>query len=392
MQFYVQQPLYAVFAGPGCSCLYGAPYSSTTIMQTLFGLEKDNGQGIVSVPAWNYVRLGLLNNLKTVVSYYRRFPLRIDASHFLIKLIFSLGVSRNQPVDRFYADVQSRALNAAMTRGMTTSISKGQLFDSVFYGGCKEIIIGHDEDFDFVEAERNWRDLQPVRILHHPITDLGLNVPDGERYSLEDGLAVIAINIPMLALQYREFRRYEDELAERTGENPRSIANFLYSYPLLNAMGSHLDAVVFNRLYHLLKGYPMGVSQRRHPFYLTDYSANLDAAQKTVLEVLAKNHRKFDGVMRSVPLIVQDNLAEFARLPDVAATRQVLWGLAAARLQLLSFLFQAQRDDPYIRNASEVNRIVKNFRLWNTDKALSSSLPVDLYFDLKSDLTKVIPP
>jgi hypothetical protein len=66
--------------------------------------------------------------------------------------------------------------------------------------------------------------------------------------------------------------------------------------------------------------------------------------------------------------------------------------LAAARLQLLSFLFQAQRDDPYIRNASEVNRIVKNFRLWNTDKALSSSLPVDLYFDLKSDLTKVIPP
>ena len=359
-------------------------------MQKLFGLSRDTNQGVMSVPEWDYVRQELLRSLNTVTSFYHRFPSRIDGSHFLIKVLYGIGVNRDQPLDRYYGYVTAKAMNHAMALGMTSSISKGKLFDGIFYGGdTKEILIGHDEDFDFEKAAASWQELEPIRVLHHPKSDLNMNVPDGTTTSSEDGLAVIAINIPMLLIQYREFMKREQMIAEATGESPRGVQHFIFSYPLTNMLRSHLDVAIFNRLYNTLFDIPFGQSSKKHSFYITDSSNRLNIVQRKQVELLRKSTKRFDTIMRSIPMVSVPTMSELAELPDMVVTRQVVWGLAASRLQMLSFLFNATGDDPRIQNASEVNHVLRTFQIYRTDMALRSSLPYSLYFDARSDLDKI---
>lgn len=360
-------------------------------MQTLFRLEDDSNVGIVSAPEWNYVRSGLQKNLNTVVQYYQRFPSRVDGSSLIQKILYSIGIPRDLPIDRFYAAVNSRALNAAMALGFTTSISKGQIFYDNFYGGkCPEVIIGHTTGFDFYQAQRNWEQLQPITILRHPKSDLAMHIPDGGVTSSEEGLAVIAVNIPMLAIQYREWRLREDAMALAAGENPRPVGNYIYSYPLTNAVYSHVDVALFNRLYNRLHGYPNGVTQRRHSFATVDFTRRLDDIQDLLLGILSRNHRQFDGVLKTVPMVSTPDLSRLAELPDTVPTRQVLWGLSAARIKMLSFMFQAQGDEARLRNASEVNRVIRNLEMWNTQQAWMNSMPVGAYMECKYDFDIVM--
>lgn len=358
-------------------------------MQRLFRIETDSNQGIVSVAQWDWLRQGLLRNLDTVTSYYRSFPSRIDGSHFLIRLIFSMAISKNLDLDRAYAIASSRGLTIGTANRMTSSMSKGMLFDGVFYGpGCKEILIAHDEPFDYRRIRDNWRALRPITVLQHPKSDLNMNVPDGSATSDETGLAVIAINVPMLAMQFREFKIYEDALSEVTGNNPRGVTHFIHSYPLTNMLYSHLDIAVFNRLHHLSRGIPLGVASKKHSFFLTDFSNKLKEVQLKQLSILLNAPKRFDTMLRMIPLVTSKNLWDLARLPKTADTRQVVWALATGRIDLLSFMFTAA-PNPRIQNAREVNNINRMLKLFHVDQVLSSMLPIDLYFSVQRELARI---
>lgn len=360
-------------------------------MQKLFGFDKVVNEGVVTVPDWDYLRAGFLTSLATVTSFYRSHAGRVDGSHFLIKLIYGVGVPRALPLDRFYAMCQRVSLGVAMANKMTSSVSKGDLFKGVFYGkGVTEVLIGHDEDFDFEDAAKNWQQLRPIRVLSHPKSDLGLKIPDGTGDGLEEGVAVIAINIPMLALQYRQWSEIEWARAEEAGDSPAGITQFIYSYPLTNMLYSHLDVTLFNRLYNLLNGIPLASINAKHSFFLTDYTNKLNKVQKQQLDILSRSQRKFNGMLETIPMVSCSTLAELAHLPDIAPTRQVIWALALSRLEMLSFLFKASALEPRTRNGAEVNRIVRNFQLYRTDKALQSSLPYNLYFDAKRDIDTIV--
>ena len=356
-------------------------------MQNYFGLDKGGNEGISITPDWKYLRSGLLANLKTVMTYYRVYTGKVDASHFLIKLINTVGVSRSLPTDRFYANCMMKTIGIASANKMTTPANNGDIFDGVFYGkGTREIIIGHSEPFDYDEAALNWQDLEPIKVLKHPKSDLNLNLPTGEVTSNETGTAVIAINIPMLALQYKQWKYLEDLRALKAGDNPRGITHFLFNYPLVNMMPSHLDVCVFNRAYNLLNGIPFGESRVRHPFYMTDFSKRLNDVQLNQLDILRNSmNKRFDTLLQTMPVPVAGTLSELAELPDIAQTRQVIWALVLARLSMLSFLFKVTKLRPREINAAEVNRIHWKLSLYKTEKALQRILPGDAFNDAMID-------
>lgn len=369
-------------------CLFH--YNHKYIMHQLLRINNTIEQGLQDFPAWEILRRGLSLNLSNVVNYYHRFPGRVDGSHFLVKLISSMNVSKTISLDRFYATANSRALNLSKSLMMTSSISTGKVFDGVFYGeGVKEILIAHDEYFDFFEAAENWRSLQPIKVLSHPKSDLMINIPNGKSYSLEEGIAVIAINVPMLVLQYREYQRYEDSIALAKGESPRGLTHYIYSYALTNMLYSHLDIAVFNRLYNLLVGAPLGESDRKHSFYIQDYSDKVTDLQLLQLRTLERNPRKLDAMMKMVPLVTESNLSELVKLPDMVPTRQVVWALVLGRLQTLSFLYNASVDEARVRNGSEVNRISRMFELFSIESILERVLPVDLFLDCKRQVDRI---
>jgi len=358
-------------------------------MQNLLNMQTGTNQGLLTAPWWSYVQNGLQSNLDQVISYYRMYPTAVNSSHFLCKLLTTLGTHQDSDYLRFINTVNGRSLGVAMSHQMTSSISRGILFDGIFYGeGVSEIIIGHNENFDLYEAKENWRNLQPIKILRHPKSDLSLMPLNGKSYNSEQGLAVISINMVMLAVQYREFSIIENKISNETGESPRSMEQFILAYPLTNALKSHLDHVLFNRLYNLLKNKPLGDTVKKHSFFLVDYSDKLLGIQKQILQNLQTNYL-FDTYMRNVPLVTNNNLLELSTLPECPPTRQVIWGLVCSRLPILDFLFSLS-NNTRAYNSRDINNIQRYLNLFQTEKALKASLPINLFFNERSIINKIM--
>jgi hypothetical protein len=360
-------------------------------MYNLFNLMAPAGQGVHKDPAWLYVRDGLKRSLGTVISYYRKHPMAVQSSHFLVRLLHSITVPQSMNLERYYDNVDAMALNMSMALKMTSPIYRGHLFDGVFYGqDCPEVLIAHTDAFDPFEAHRNWQNLCPVKVLRHPKSDLGMNLPDGTHSGSETGLAVIAINIPMLAIQYRAFRLNEEMLADINPESQRSIMQFIHMYVLPNMLFSHLDIALFNRMENHRKGAPLGETTKQHPFYLTDFTDKVDRVQEGILHNLQRAGKDFTGILRSVPLVTKDTLERAMALPDVAPTRQVLWGLVLARLPILTFLFSVLEDGPGMRSRTEVNRVLRAIQQWKTDQLLRTMLPVEEYLFAQDEIDNIL--
>ncbi len=370
-------------------CLKDSKIEPTTMLN-LFGMPASATTGVVGVPLWDYVRDGLRDNLTIATSYYRRYPVRVDSAHLLAQLLYSIGILKNQPIDQLYSYLSTRALKAATACRLTSSINKGELHNGVFYGpGTREVIIAHDDEFDPWEAQRNWRDLRPVQVLYHSHSDLGLFPPNGERTSNDDGMAVISINVPMLAIQYREFFNHESQIAAASGENPRSIMFFLGAYPLTNMLYSHLDTAVFNRLYCRRFNIPLGDSVKKQPMYLTDFGDKLDQVQIQQLEQLAKRSQKFSDALSMIPMVTAHSLFDLTDLPDMAPTRQVIWALILSRMRLLSFAANATSQVARTQSGSEINHLLRLFTLYNPDKVFQAVLPPEVYYDVKRDMEEI---
>jgi len=360
-------------------------------MQTLFNLVSPIQQGIVHLPEWQYVRDGLKKNLKMVISFHRKNPMAVESSHFLVRLLQSITVPQSLNIERYYDNVDTISLNVSMALKMTSSISNGQMFDGVFYGkGNPEILIAHNENFDPIEATKNWENLSPVRVLRHSLSDLGLNVPDGKINGSETGLAVIGINIPMLAVQYRAFRFNEIAVSEGEDGSQRSIMEFIRMYVLPNMLFSHLDHALFNRIDNLQKGAPLGESKRQHSFLLLDYTDRVNAVHVSILRNLDTISKDFMGILQSVPCVSKSNANELMKLPNIAPTRQVVWALVIARLPSLLFMFSVSKDGPGTKNRSEVNRVLRYITSYKSDNLMKTMLPRDVIDDVQFDIQQVI--
>jgi hypothetical protein len=311
----------------------------------------------------------------------------VDSSHFLIRILESITVPQSMNLERYYANVDAGSLNVSMALKLTSPVFRGQIFNGIFYGpGNTEILIGHDESFDPFAAHDDWENLAPVKVLRHPISHLGMNIPDGKSNDTETGIAVIAINIPMLAVQYRAFRLNEIEVCAETGDSEKSIMEFIRMYVLPNMMTSHLDNVIFNRIDKMQRGIPFGSTKKHHSFYLMDWTWRVDYVHSRLLLQLNEMQRDFTGILRSIQLVTEQSVEDLMYFPDLSPTRQILWALVTARVNVLSFLYSVTKHMQGDRNGTETNRILRVLNSYGVDSALRQALPTEAYFDVASEI------
>lgn len=364
-------------------------------MHGLFNLMPGVNIPTMYAANWHYAREGLRHNLKKVVEFYQTHSMAVESEHFLVRLLQSITTPKALPLDRYYAIVDALSLNLGMALKMTSSISKGHVFPGTFYGpGCTEVLIAENADFDVEAVNRNWENVQAIRVLRHPRSDLGLNLPDGKKTGSETGFAVIAINIPMLAVQYRAFRQREDEYSLRTGEPGRTIMQFIHMHVLPNMLYSHFDYVMFNRIYNLKRGAPLGESSKPHPFYITDFSQKLNAVHATVLVNLSAVGQDFAGILRSIPAVTKNNLDDVLVIPEMAPTRQVIWALALSRFPAIDFMLDmvkgGNQGGAEIRNQQQLNGLMQAIRAYRTGAVFSSVLDRDSLFDVDMEIDDIV--
>ena len=359
-------------------------------MQTFFNTTEPIGQAVFQPPQWSYLNDGLKRNLQTVKDYYKIRPFAVKSNHFLARLLNNLGVSYNLNLERFYDIADARASTISMGFKMTSSVYRGSHFKDVFYGGnISEIFILDEEYCDPYETYKNWMDVSAVKVLMHPKSDLNLLMPNGKSYDAEPGVAVISINIAKLAVQFKAFLDREEKRMNELNESPKTVAQFIHMFVLPNMLDSQLDIALFNRVYNLVTNSPMREANKKHPFFLTDYSKMVDKVYSDIVDVFSSSDKRYKVMLKSFPCVSVENFEKLMVLPDNAPTRQIIWSQVVARVKVLELLVKLSPNNGNSLNKADNNTFSRNFKLYENDKALSDLVQSSNYYELIKSIADV---
>lgn len=310
-------------------------------MQTVFAPSKPGARAPMVFGRFSTVKQALRRNLNKVQSYYHERSLAVKNNHLLCRIINSIAINYTSDLQRFYDIVDARASSMAMAFKLSSDTYQGDIHDGVFYGeGTPEILVSDTSLIDPVACFGKWRYLEPVRILSHPKTDIEMHLPNGIAYSREQGLSVISIHIPMLLVMYRGFVHEQLEVLQRGGQ-AKTVAQFVNTYVLPNAVGSHFDLALINRCMALSLGQEVvGQTARKHPFALEDVRSQVDGILKDVNGILRRQTYSLEDMILSIPCLSAADATHALKLPPMSPTFQYAWVEVVARAHYLAwFMF-----------------------------------------------------
>lgn len=355
-------------------------------MITLLNNLSARNKGIISFPEWDYIRAGLTMNMDHANKYYRSGAYAVASDHELIKLIYGLATSVEMDLFEFYKRVDAKALTVAQQLGYTTTMSKGRIFNNVFFGGkSKEVIIVTDESFDPEVVSKNWMDARPIKVLRHGFDKIDCFGLNGKLES--NGISVFAINLPMLAVQYRAYRKWQETyVTKETGRN--SIYHFCYSYPINNMIYEAMDHAVFNRMIRLRQGIITSDNEEKHPFHVTNFTLRCDRILLKLNNSLDDTERDMATISKMLPLVAKQDVLELLGLPDIFESRQVNWAIYLARIDMLLFLLSFK--GVFKQNGSEINEIKYTLRQYLGDGTIQSAVPKELFLKQKAVIEQLL--
>lgn len=342
-------------------------------MFSLFQTVKQNYTGESAFYGLHDFERKLLEDHKKVVSYYRTHGFFIPNEHLLVRLISTVSTPLAYDDLRYYEVTQARALHVARTLRITSSINTGSWWKNVFLQGCYELIIAYDGDEARpTELLKDWRNLQPVKFLDHPLSNFGMAIPDGRRRQTEEGLAVIGIDIPMLMMQYRGFMLEQMLRNETENKAIETTKQFVAKYVLPNMLKSQLDIALMNRVVCQFYGQPYGKVTVPHAFPISDYSMMFDAVAKQVIHKFKDNSFPYEAVLAQLPKLFSDYPL---LMPDIANTRQVWWSLFLSRVKIMMFLLDFGGKKGRTVNGKEITEIKVIARQFRSSGEFNQAMP-----------------
>lgn len=344
---------------------------------------------IVRYPEFTYIQTTYLRELSNITQYYHNRVYAVKSNHFLSMLLNQLDIPIQYQTDRYVDVASTRATYVAEHMKMTSSVYAGKIFDGIFYGsGCKEILIMDDSYFNPYYAEYNWKRISAVRVLLHPKSDLGLLLPNGKPTSSDTGLAVISINIPLLALQYRAFLLNQLNRDDESGR--LGVQHFIHMYVLPNMLYSHMDIVIMNRMMNLYYAAPMGVAYVKHPFNVLNYSKRIDRILLNIIDTLSDKKMLYEVLLLSIPGIVHQSMDVSLQLPDVALTRQIYWAMIMSRLSIMMYMIDLGGEKDIRLNMSSINALKRILKRFRSDNIVSTILPEGIRYDMLDIADKIL--
>jgi hypothetical protein len=366
-------------------------------MYDLFSNELVTTQAIQTLPQFVFIKSGLTRELLKITSHYRTNVTRVLNQHPLVRFILSLPISMRRDVNSIVDRANAVMYEQASLLNFTNSLSYGRVYSPGFLYGknTHEIIVTHAESFDVMEAYMNWEELEPLKIIRHPFTDMSLGLLNGKYSSQESGIVVALLNVPMLLVMLKgwwdKYRSVENP-TDIVGIPTMSIPQFVATYPLLNALRSHADICLLNRLSTTYMIDDVAEFQKKHPFLVIDYSERMDDYIRAQLGIMENYPFQFDQLLVALPALTKDTMRDVVKLPSMAPTRQVKWALIVARIPLVKFLVQYNSLENIKRNRDYLQSIKIALRNARTDRVLERNMPRDVMIDIDNSIHRDIDP
>lgn len=305
-------------------------------MHELFRTPSRRFVGEHLFPEMPYLRRSFADLIDDIKAYYYRFPKRVDADNILGNLLVHIPVRMDMDDRRYLRFVEDVAQGVSRAFGITSSTYKGKVHERGVTLGEKtnEVLISHHGDTDISNAKATWRTWSPLTYLYHTRIDLGLPVLNNKSPGKGHGVSVI--DIPLMALQYRYWLKHQASITDQK----ESVYRFIGGFVLPNTLESYTDIAFFNRLARLSLKLPTQRFPTPHPFYVTDYSARVDALCEKIIATQEHRSGDIEQVVYTTPVLVQRRLWDTMQLPKGPVTRANDWALQIARLPYIKYIVE----------------------------------------------------
>ena len=348
-------------------------------------------RGFYSFQRFDSYRRQLSVSLEQQRLYWQRHNFTVPSDHLLVRLLRSLPISYTLDVKSYYQTACDIAYDVTRPLGITSVDSAGRASSKSWLFGDRfaEFPVCMFED----QSERAqglsvvWKDLEALKFLRHPRTDLGLQLPDGTAPGDESGLVIYQIDLPILALQYRQFLLEQAAKPKGTRE---TVMQFVSKYVLANSIRSLVDIAFFNRLSALLSQEQVGVSQWRYASAIPNSYKWVDEYLGEIVSHLRGNSYTFSDLLYGIHSVSGESLYSLCSYPETVRVRQLSWLTYLAQLPFVNFLTKATLETDRRPNQSEVNSILKDLRYASSDNLWLSKTPTNVQVTVRNEVAETV--
>lgn len=350
-------------------------------MYTVFNTVPRIGAVNIATIDLDYVKKVVLEEQWGRYREYRyQTPGYIESDHLLLKILNMLGTPFDGDLASYYQRVAGQVNRISGSMGLSNSAHHGRVFDKgTFYGKhISEIIVTASDRLSPGELWNNWEVMSAVRVLSHPIhgptiieLDGTLEAPPSHRMGVN--LAVLELNIPLLACQYQLWKM-SNRLRSR---NPDAIpdAYFISQVVLPAMLLSHLDITVLNTLSYMFGMDETFEVKTNMPFYISDLSTRYENGMAELLKRFSVQTTTFNDMLSNIPCFGARTLLHAVRMPELAFTNQVIWALTASRLHLVAFLLKLNDVNGNVKNDAIITRFRRSIIEAQSGKYLVNQVP-----------------
>lgn len=306
-------------------------------------------------------------NVERVIGHYRKNIKSLPSNHLLVSILNTIPTGEGVNNIQYMYQIEDMLDEIANAFHLCTSDVMGRVIDSSPWHGSdvSEIVILTNENFKVSSVGSGWMDLEPIRFLSHPSSDLGLPMPDGQS-NLGSGLGVSIINLPMLALQYKLWREWVSGMEYR-----QTTRQFVNSFPIPNSIKSYHDIAMFNVIYNLFSGIIDGTDKVNHSFYLNTYRNDFTDSVDLLINEYINKRVSFTDFISSFRFYDDASILEVMVPPDIRITRQVKWPISVGRMRLFSMMVLWDSRSVGSLNRGDINALKKILKRLKSDKSLS---------------------
>lgn len=275
-------------------------------------------------------------NLIRTKIHYRRSVYTVPSNHLLVQILQHIPFAGVNSDSELYYRAQTMASRFSRALNLNTdSVLSGVNTLGGFYGaGIKTyVLLQEQRKFLDIDYSKVWADIQPIRSIYHPYSDLEMHVSNGEKRADVSGEAFLALDLGLLAIQYKYWK-----IATANAIAKPNITQFVFQYPLVNLIESETDVAYFNRLMAKLNDTPLYHTTRTNGLALKELAPLADKVIESFLSRLLTGPRNYYQIAQQTPLIFKDSLKEQLVLPDLFFNRQTLGLYTMAYLPYLKYL------------------------------------------------------
>ncbi len=301
-------------------------------------------KGITYPRDTNYIKDIYSHNLNKIIEYYHDKNFAIKNTFILSRILENISINLSTPPDKYYDYLREYMPYLGRHYRFTSEIEKGIVhYNTFFASNTPTIIINLDDYHNPYKVISEWEYYNCIEMIKHPVNDINMLLPTGKNYGSRGGLAVVGVNLPVLAMKYREFLR-KQLYNEASGQAVLNKNHFIYKYVLGPAMKSMIDHTFVNMLMDRFYHNEQIVPHFKHPFAIFKPMTQINRFLDDTLNIITNKNLNFIDILANIQVPVKLNALDLMVLPDVAPTSQIKWAMFLSRLDIMLFLIDVSKN------------------------------------------------